>query len=113
MKVYSPDREWPEPYRKVLKELEEVVDPVTGGSVLESGVIAGLEVTEDTLRIWLNFESHAEYNLTGASAMAYSRIIGDIMERFALVRFDRVYVYDLSGNPVGVFDPGSKGKGGG
>ncbi len=105
MKLYRPDREWPEPYEEVLNELDKVIDPVTGGSVLESGVVAGLEVTGDTLKVWLNFESHADYNLTGASAMAYSRIVGDIMERFALVRFGKVYVYDLSGNPVGVFDP--------
>lgn len=63
-----------------------------------------MEVTEDTLKVWLNFESHAEYNITGESAIAYSKIIGDIMERFALVKFENVYVYDLKNNPVGVFE---------
>ncbi len=104
MKVYMKDREWPPEYRAVLDELARITDPVTGGDILDSGVIAGLEVNGDTLRIWLNFESHAEYNITGASAIAYSKIIGDIMERFALVRFQNVYVYDLKNNPVGVFE---------
>ncbi len=105
MKVYRADREWPEEYKPVLEELRKITDPVTGGDILDSGVVAGIEVNDDTLRIWLNFESHAEYNLTGASAIAYSRIIGDIMEHFALKLFNRVYVYDLSGKPVGIFDP--------
>ncbi|WP_457742522.1 iron-sulfur cluster assembly protein [Thermococcus sp.] len=104
MKVYMPNREWPPRYQEVLSELEKVTDPVTGGDVLSSGVIAGLEVAEDTLKIWLNFESHAEYNLTGASAIAYSKIIGDIIERFALTKFDNVYIYDLKNIPVGVFE---------
>ena len=104
MKVYMPDREWPEHYRPVLDELAKVTDPVTGGDVLDSGVIVGLEVSGDTLKIWLNFESHAEYNITGESAIAYSKIIGDIMERFALVKFDNVYIYDLKNNPVGIFE---------
>ncbi|WP_054841450.1 iron-sulfur cluster assembly protein [Thermococcus peptonophilus] len=101
MKVYMPDREWPEPYRAVLDELAKITDPITGGDILDSGVVAGLEVTEDTLKIWLNFESHAEYNITGESAIAYSKIIGDIIERFALVKFENVYVFDLKNNPVG------------
>ena len=104
MKVYMPGREWPEHYKPVLEELAKITDPVTGGDILDSGVIAGLEVTGDTLKIWLNFESHAEYNITGESAIAYSRIIGDIMERFALVRFNNVYVYDLKNNIVGIFE---------
>ncbi len=104
MKVYMPGREWPEHYREVLNELAEITDPVTGGDILDSGVVAGLEVSDDTLKVWLNFESHAEYNITGASAIAYSKIIGDIIERFALVRFQNVYVYDLKNNPVGVFE---------
>jgi len=104
MKIYSPDREWPEPYRAVLEELSKVTDPVTGGDILDSGVVAGLEVSGDTLKIWLNFESHAEYNMTGASAIAYSKIIGDVMERFALVKFQNIYIYDLKNNPVGVFE---------
>lgn len=107
MKVYMKDRDWPPEYRAVLDELAEITDPVTGGDILDSGVVAGLEVTDDTLRIWLNFESYAEYNLTGASAIAYSRIIGNIMERFALVKFANVYVYDLRNNIVGKF--GKKG----
>ncbi len=104
MKVYMPGREWPEHYKPVLEELAKITDPVTGGDILESGVIAGLEVTGDTLKIWLNFESHAEYNIIGESAIAYSKIIGDIMERFALVRFNNVYVYDLKNNIVGIFE---------
>ncbi len=104
MKVYMPNRDWPDHYRPVLEELAKVTDPVTGGDVLDSGVIAGLEVAEDTLKVWLNFESHAEYNITGESAIAYSKIIGDIIERFALVKFQNVYVYDLKNNPVGVFE---------
>ncbi|NJE04741.1 DUF59 domain-containing protein [Thermococcus sp. M36] len=104
MKVYMPNREWPRHYRAVLDELAKITDPVTGGDILDSGVVAGLEVNGDTLKIWLNFESHAEYNITGASAIAYSKIIGDIIERFALVKFQNVYVYDLKNNPVGVFE---------
>jgi len=104
MKVYMPGREWPEHYRAVLEELAKITDPVTGGDIVDSGVVAGLEVSGDTLKVWLNFESHAEYNITGASAIAYSKIIGDIIERFALVRFQNVYVYDLKNNPVGVFE---------
>ena len=104
MKVYSPDREWPEPYRAVIEELKKITDPVTGGDILDSGVVAGLEVTDDTLKIWLRFESHAEYNIIGESPIAYSKIIGDIMERFALVKFDNVYVYDLGNRIVGVFE---------
>lgn len=104
MKVYSPDREWPEHYKAVIEELRKITDPVTGGDILDSGVVAGLEVTEDTLKIWLRFESHAEYNIIGESPIAYSKIIGDIMERFALVKFQNVYVYDLKNNPVGVFE---------
>jgi len=104
MKVYSRDREYPEEYREVLKELGEIIDPVTGGDILDSGVVAGLEVKEDTLKIWLNFESYAEYNIIGNSAIAYSRIIGNIMERFALVKFANVYVYDLRNNVIGKFE---------
>ncbi|WP_048147866.1 iron-sulfur cluster assembly protein [Palaeococcus ferrophilus] len=104
MKVYMPGREYPEEYREVLEELREIKDPVTGGDVLDSGVIAGLEVKEDTLKIWLRFESHAEYNIIGENAISYSRIIGNIMERFALVKFDNVYVYDLGNNIVGKFE---------
>ncbi|WP_029551058.1 iron-sulfur cluster assembly protein [Thermococcus zilligii] len=104
MKIYSPDREWPPEYREVIEQLKTITDPVTGGDVLDSGVIAGLEVNGETLRIWLRFESHAEYNLIGESAIAYSKIIGDIMERFALVKFQNVYVYDLGNNIVGVFE---------
>ncbi|ASJ00674.1 iron-sulfur cluster assembly protein [Thermococcus gorgonarius] len=104
MKVYMPDREWPEPYKAVIEELKKITDPITGGDILDSGVVAGLEVSEDTLKIWLKFESHAEYNITGESAIAYSKIIGDIMERFALVKFDNVYVYDLANNIVGKFE---------
>ncbi|AIU70451.1 hypothetical protein TEU_08980 [Thermococcus eurythermalis] len=104
MKVYSPDREWSEHYKAVIEELRKITDPVTGGDILDSGVVAGLEVTEDTLKIWLRFESHAEYNIIGESPIAYSKIIGDIMERFALVKFQNVYVYDLKNNPVGVFE---------
>lgn len=104
MKVYSPDREWPKHYKAVIEELRKITDPVTGGDILDSGVVAGLEVTEDTLKIWLRFESHAEYNIIGESPIAYSKIIGDIMERFALVKFQNVYVYDLKNNPVGVFE---------
>ncbi|WP_148883629.1 iron-sulfur cluster assembly protein [Thermococcus aciditolerans] len=104
MKVYMPDREWPEHYREVLDELAKITDPVTGGDILDSGVVAGLEVADDALKVWLNFESHAEYNITGESAIAYSKIIGDIIERFALVKFQNVYVYDLKNNPVGVFE---------
>ena len=104
MKVYMPDREWPEHYKPVLKELAKITDPITGGDILDSGVIAGLEVDGDTLKVWLNFESHAEYNITGESAIAYSKIIGDIMERFALVKFQNVYVYDLKNNTVGIFE---------
>ncbi|WP_297068743.1 iron-sulfur cluster assembly protein [Thermococcus sp.] len=104
MKVYMPDREWPEHYRAVLDELAKVTDPITGGDILDSGVVAGLEVSDETLKIWLNFESHAEYNITGASAIAYSKIIGDIMEHFALIRFQNVYIYDLKNNPVGIFE---------
>ncbi|ASI98580.1 iron-sulfur cluster assembly protein [Thermococcus celer] len=104
MKVYMPGREWPEHYRAVLNELAGIIDPVTGGDILDSGVVAGLEVGDDTLKVWLNFESHAEYNMTGESAIAYSKIIGDIIERFALVKFQNVYVYDLKNNPVGVFE---------
>lgn len=104
MKVYSPDREWPEHYKAVIEELRKITDPVTGGDILDSGVVAGLEVTEDTLKIWLRFESYAEYNIIGESPIAYSKIIGDIMERFALVKFQNVYVYDLKNNPVGVFE---------
>ncbi len=104
MKIYMKDRKWPPEYQAVLNELSKIVDPVTGGDILDSGVIAGLEVTEDTLKVWLNFESHAEYNITGASAIAYSRIIGNIMERFALIKFSNVYVYDLRNNIVGKFE---------
>lgn len=104
MKVYMPDREWPEHYKPVLEELAKITDPVTGGDILDSGVVAGLEVNGDTLKIWLRFESHAEYNITGESAIAYSKIIGDIMERFALVKFQNVYVYDLGNNIVGLFE---------
>jgi len=104
MKVYSPDRELPEPYRAVIEELKKITDPVTGGDILDSGVVAGLEVTDDTLKIWLRFESHAEYNIIGESPIAYSKIIGDIMERFALVKFDNVYVYDLGNHIVGKFE---------
>ncbi len=104
MKVYTPDREWPPEYREVLEELGKITDPVTGGDVLDSGVIAGLEVGERVLKVWLKFESNAEHNIIGESAIAYSKIIGDIMERFALVRFDNVYVYDLGNHLVGVFE---------
>ncbi|WP_297072730.1 iron-sulfur cluster assembly protein [Thermococcus sp.] len=104
MKVYIPGREWPEPYKAVIEELKKITDPVTGGDILDSGVIAGLEVSDDTLKVWLKFESHTEYNMTGESAVAYSKIIGDIMERFALVKFDNVYVYDLANNVVGKFE---------
>lgn len=104
MKVYSRDREYPEEYQAVLRELEKIIDPVTGGDILDSGVVAGLEVKEDTLKVWLNFESYAEYNILGNSAIAYSRIIGNIMERFALVKFPNVYVYDLKNNLVGKFE---------
>ncbi|AIF69090.1 hypothetical protein PAP_03350 [Palaeococcus pacificus DY20341] len=104
MRIYAKDREYPKEYQEVLRELEKIIDPVTGGDILDSGVIAGLEVKEDTLKIWLNFESYAEYNITGNSAIAYSRIIGNIMERFALVKFANVYVYDLRNNIVGKFE---------
>lgn len=104
MKVYMPNREWPEHYKAVIEELKKITDPVTGGDILDSGVVAGLEVADDTLKVWLNFESHAEYNITGESAIAHSKIIGDIIERFALVKFQNVYVYDLKNNPVGVFE---------
>jgi len=104
MKVYMPGREWPDHYRAVIEELKKITDPVTGGDILDSGVVAGLEVSGDTLKIWLRFESHAEYNIIGESPIAYSKIIGDIIERFALVRFQNVYVYDLKNNPVGVFE---------
>ncbi|MDV3103906.1 iron-sulfur cluster assembly protein [Thermococcus waiotapuensis] len=104
MKIYSPDREWPDEYMEVIEQLKTITDPVTGGDVLDSGVIAGLEVNGETLKVWLRFESHAEYNLIGESAIAYSKIIGDIMERFALVKFQNVYVYDLGNNIVGVFE---------
>lgn len=108
MRIYSPDREYPPEYREVLEELKKITDPVTGGDILDSGVVAGLEVTQDTLKIWLRFESHAEYNIIGESPIAYSKIIGDIMERFALVKFDNVYVYDLANHVVGKFE--NKGK---
>jgi hypothetical protein len=104
VKVYTPDREWPPEYKEVLEELRKIIDPVTGGNILDSGVIAGLEVGEDTLKIWLRFESHAEYNIIGETAIAYSKIIGDIMERFALVKFNNVYIYDLGNNIVGLFE---------
>lgn len=104
MKVYMPNREWPEPYRAVLEELRKITDPITGGDILDSGVVAGLEIKEDKLEIWLRFESHAEYNIIGESPIAYSKIIGDIMERFALVKFQNVYVYDLGNNVVGKFE---------
>ena len=104
MKVYMPDREWPEPYKSVIEELKKITDPISGGDILDSGVVAGLEVRGNTLKIWLRFESHAEYNIIGESAIAYSKIIGDIMERFALVKFDNVYVYDLGNNVVGKFE---------
>ena len=104
MKVYTPDRDWPEHYRAVLEELSKITDPVTGGDILDSGVVAGLEVKDDTLKVWLRFESYAEYNIIGNSAIAYSRIIGNIMERFALVKFANVYVYDLKNNVVGKFE---------
>ena len=103
MKVYARNRGYPPEYREVLKELKEIIDPITGGDILDSGVVAGLEVTKDTLKIWLRFESHAEYNIIGEFPVAYSKIIGDIMERFALVKFDNVYVYDLANNIVGRF----------
>jgi metal-sulfur cluster biosynthetic enzyme len=54
MKVYIPDREWPEPYRAVIEELKKIIDPVTGGDILDSGVVAGLEVGDDTLKIWIS-----------------------------------------------------------
>ncbi|WP_297501964.1 hypothetical protein [Thermococcus sp.] len=104
MKIYTPDREWPPEYRAVIEELKKITDPVTSGNILDSGVIAGLEVSDDTLKVWLRFESHAEYNITGESAIAYSKIIGDIMERFALVKFNNVYIYDLGNHIVGIFE---------
>ncbi|AEC52165.1 hypothetical protein PNA2_1250 [Pyrococcus sp. NA2] len=103
MKVYHPNRKWPREYQEVLEAMRDIKDPVTGESILESGILAGLEVSKDTLKVWLKFESHAEYNILGGAAMAYSKIVGDIMERFAMVKFDNVYIYDLSGNPIGVF----------
>ncbi len=108
MRIYSPDREYPPEYREVLEELKKITDPVTGGDILDSGVVAGLEVNGDTLKIWLRFESHAEHNIIGESPIAYSKIIGDIMERFALVKFDNVYVYDLANHVVGKFE--NKGR---
>ncbi|AEH24662.1 iron-sulfur cluster assembly protein [Pyrococcus yayanosii] len=104
MKVYMPEREWPPEYRAVLEELVKITDPVTGGNILDSGVVAGLEVGGNTIKVWLRFESHAEYNIIGENAIAYSKIIGDIIERFALLKFDNVYVYDLKNNLVGVFE---------
>ncbi|MFA4701099.1 hypothetical protein [Pyrococcus kukulkanii] len=108
MKVYYPKRDWPEEYRKVLEDMKDIVDPITGESILDSGVLAGLEVAEDTLKVWLKFESQAEYNILGGAAMAYSRIVGSIMEKFALVKFDNVYVYDLRGNIIGKFEAKKK-----
>ncbi|CAB50315.1 iron-sulfur cluster assembly protein [Pyrococcus abyssi] len=108
MKVYYPGRKWPREYEEVLNELKNVIDPVTGESILDSGILAGLEVSGRTLKVWLKFESLAEYNILGGAAMAYSKIAGDIIERLALTKFDNVYVYDLRGNPVGVFE--SRGK---
>ncbi|WP_297509791.1 iron-sulfur cluster assembly protein [Thermococcus sp.] len=104
MKIYTPDREWPPEYRAVIEELRKITDPVTGGDILDSGVVAGLEVSDETLKVWLRFESHAEYNIIGESAIAYSKIIGDIMERFALVKFNNVYIYDLGNHIVGIFE---------
>jgi len=109
VKIYYKDREWPPEYRKVLEKMKEIIDPVTGESILDSGVLAGLEVKGDTLKVWLKFESNAEYNILGSAAMAYSKIVGDIMEKFALVMFDKVYVYDLGNNPIGIFE--NKGNG--
>ncbi|AFK22697.1 iron-sulfur cluster assembly protein [Pyrococcus sp. ST04] len=104
MKVYHPDRDWPPEYKEVLEELKRIIDPITGDNILDSGVVAALEVSGDTLKIWLKFESQAEYNILGGAAMAYSRIVGDIMERFALIKFDKVYVYDLRNNIIGKFE---------
>ncbi|MDK2870085.1 MAG: hypothetical protein PWP39_1320 [Pyrococcus sp.] len=104
MKIYYPGREWPEEYKRVLEKMKEIIDPVTGDNILDSGVVAGLEVKDKTLKVWLRFESQVEYNILGGAAMAYSKIVGDIIEKFALVMFDNVYVYDLRNNTIGVFE---------
>ncbi|KPU62685.1 hypothetical protein EP1X_07455 [Thermococcus sp. EP1] len=104
MKVYRKDREYPKEYQEVLKELGTVIDPISTMNLLDAGLIAGLNVNEETLEIWLAVESNTYYNMIGGAAIAHSKIIGDIMERFALVKFSRVYIYDMGNNLLAKFE---------
>ncbi|HIH73565.1 MAG: hypothetical protein PWP49_1253 [Thermococcaceae archaeon] len=104
MKVYRNDREYPPEYREVLEELSTVIDPISTMNILDAGLLAGLEVGDDTLKLWLAVESNSYYNMIGGAAIAHSKIIGDIMERFALVKFSRVYIYDMKNNLLAKFE---------
>ncbi|NJE25227.1 hypothetical protein E3E22_00990 [Thermococcus sp. MV5] len=104
MKIYRKDREYPKEYQEVLKELATVIDPISTMNLLDVGLIAGLNVNEETLEIWLAVESNTYYNMIGGAAIAHSKIIGDIMERFALVKFSRVYIYDMGNNLLAKFE---------
>ena len=42
--------------------------------------------------------------MIGGAAIAHSKIIGDIMERFALVKFSKVYIYDMKNNLLAKFE---------
>lgn len=104
MKVYRNDREYPQEYKEVLEELSTVIDPISTMNILDAGLLAGLDVSDNTLKIWLAVESNAYYNMIGGAAIAHSKIIGDIMERFALVKFSRVYIYDMKNNLLAKFE---------
>ncbi|MBC7094435.1 iron-sulfur cluster assembly protein [Thermococcus sp.] len=104
MKIYSKDREYPEEYKAVLNELSTVIDPISTMNILDAGLLAGLDIDGDTLKLWLAMESNAYYNMIGGAAITHSKIIGDIMERFALVKFSRVYIYDMGNNLLAKFE---------
>lgn len=104
MKVYVKDKKYPPEYQEVLKELENIIDPISGDNILDANLLAGLEVNDDTLKLWLAFESNTCDAIIGGVAVSNSRIIGNIMERFALVKFPRVYIYDLHNNVLAKFE---------
>jgi len=104
MRIYRKDKEYPEEYKEVLEELSTVIDPISTMNILDAGLLAGLNVEEDKLELWLAVESNAYYNMIGGAAIAHSKIIGDIMERFTLVRFSKVYRYDMRNNMLAKFE---------
>jgi len=62
MRIYRKDKEYPEEYKEVLEELSTVIDPISTMNILDAGLLAGFNVEEDKLELWLAVESNAYYN---------------------------------------------------